>query len=1360
MAATQQAQGQPEPQQIFVRADEVDAGTSILTPSKELPLSALTPADPDGANTQILPPLTRPGLKREGTGPAPPPPPSQPPPAPPPNGPDVTDSLSLPQLRQLVSQFPKAEQRAYDFHYQDAEDFETEIDEWFHYTELEQDRDYLLASRDAFEQKFKAFSEHHGLSDDNGWPVATDDQRGQFTTHLLDDLASEEYSIRVEALSCIYYILTGVWSTTSGSEVQRGVTKDNVSDDPPAERFNAMQALWMHKGATLLIKPAMIPQLYLCLIRASTAPYSNAHQQSPDAEQATDGAFDESGYRELSLCLSCFYILIESARTRSGTAEGQEIRASILSLQPNYLAFLVSMISRLRWDETYNIPLMHALQLFWKSILLLFGDIGEHLEKIKSILQPRVDPFSAEASHPVLTASPLDYHLFRQEITSKYPAYNPPLPLVPLELEHKTMLPPLSNTTTRFDYTSMGVAGMSSGASRGSILHQPVHIATPAPSPPPSPVGAGGKTGKKQNYQTNQNFPFLYPPLDSSSNAIGGKGSTEIQDLMVGKNWEGSDVPRSIIEAGELFASRMRMSRAMRQLWKERDLFMKYERGWRGDLAEMVNTKDQGTEKSRLTNEEVELNSLNDPSLRSRMEAVEQFFYHALPDLQSLIIVMMKVMLTNVQDIAVRNDGLQDVTQAGGMNRTKSNANMAQSLPVPPTPPRPADITLEDLDNIRSREISQKAVSGAIFLLLKWFKVSHVLKFEYLNQLLLDSNYVQLTLKYFAHQNLEDLVPFRYDRNDLSVWHYCHVHSDHPPLSPTSPDERSESSDGEDAIPPPISRDRPCRATHSDAPATTSAGQHVQADQERPSVDELGNPLGFIPAAPITTFSFRQFQTSIHLLRILQKLTRGKSHRILFLVQFKSSQILRRVLRVPDPMIRLYVLKLFKSQVPYCGRKWRQSNMRVITAIYLHCRPELRDDWLAGMHDANVEGEVDEAVPLEWALRGLTFWWQKRMYPGVMKQGAKQRMARDRNQKGRLGSQVAADLEDESDAAHNSISSFSNVDSDEEDEGGQNIDADERDFFQRELDAIGWGLAGVQVSNETDGISFGEEASSAIQHINFQHQQQHLPTNGTSVNTNMNQHVSFSPGTGINGTTASGETPATSGGQQLRASATTRSLSVSTWETYYTASPSPLPGSNGGLGDDPPAQETEYLTRTYYTCLPRDVEGVQEAIRGVGDEESNLIYWDAGSAGSGDSYQYEAQSELVAMVEAQPSSGVSEWSEGNAQLDFHGQNSSPPRLHAMRRHRRHQSRHHGRQSTVSRIEGRFGAQAQAETRHPPEDGPEGESQLGKNLDMGVSDEERRVLADFDAAVRHMQSSGRASTRQAQTVRLHYSFGVE
>ena len=1042
-----------QPHQLFVRADEIDAGTSILSPSTQVPLSALNPTDSSGQIGTARPkPPTRPGLRREGSA-VPPPPPSQPPPAPP-NPVDVTDSLSLPQLRQLVSQFPKTEQRAYAFQYKEAEDFDKEVDEWFQYTEPEQEREYLLASREAFEQKWKVYCQHSLHTDDASWMEVDQDARRKFMQGIIPDLEGSDMSERIEALGSIYYVLAGTWSITSGLDSSQCSEPFKSIMSPSADQYNTVQLEWMHRGADLVLQSSMIASLYGCLFTAAKPSFT---ANGPDEEVAdlTEQTFDDNEYRELSLCFSCFYLLIESARARVGRPDGERIRQQLSALSPSFLLFLTSTISRLRWDESYNIPLIHAIQLLWKSILLIFGDIQHNLEDVKSILQPRVDPFSAEASHPVLTASPLDYHLFRQEITSKYPAYNPPLPLIPFEVEQKSIIPLMPQHSSRASTQPNGAATTNAS----SIFHQPVHIATPAPSPPPSPAGPGGKTGKKQNYQTNQNFPFLYPPLDSSSNDLGGKGSTELHDMMVGKKWEGSDVPTSVIEAGELFASRMRMTRAMKQLWKQRDLFMKYDRGWKGDGKSKSQREVEDKDQHKNEDEEDDLEDLTNASLRTRMHAVEHFFHHALPDMQSLVIVLMKIMLSNVQDIAIRNGNFSESQPTSGLNRTKSNSNVtAQTLPMPPPPPQPSEMSIEDLDNIRSREISQKAISATLFLLLKWFKISHILKFEYLTQLLLDSNYVQLTLKYFAHQNLEDLVAFKYDRDDLSFFHYCHLHSDHPPLSPTSPNSHSSNSSADDAMPPPIPRHRRSSGTTSDNPQSTD---NSQQETLHPTVDELGNPTSptSFPNAPIQTFSFRQFHTSIHLLRTLQKLTRHKSHRILLLVQFKSSQILRRILRVPDNTLRLYVLKLFKSQVPYCGRKWRQSNMRVITAIYLHCRPELRDEWLAGMHESSVEGEVEESVPVEWAGRGLTFWWLKRRYPEEMK------------------------LRDQKAAGAKATSSSDQLGEGEEwtAGAGQEIEDDERDFFQRELDQLGWGMATLGTGED---VAFGEEAPGVANGVN------------------------------------------------------------------------------------------------------------------------------------------------------------------------------------------------------------------------------------------------------------------------------------
>ena len=216
--------------------------------------------------------------------------------------------------------------------------------------------------------------------------------------------------------------------------------------------------------------------------------------------------------------------------------------------------------------------------LFWKTILLVFGNMKE-LNESKVALRQEMDISENEHDPSFITTSPLDYHLFRQEITSKYPAYCPPPPLVPIEEENNSILPPLPNHPSRQASQENLRMANANGAGR-SIFHQPVHIATPAPSPPPSPAGPGGKGGKKQNYQTNQNFPFLYPPLNGTSNTVGGKGNAELQDQLVGKRWEGSDIPASILEAGQLFASRMRMSRSIRQLWDVRENFIRYERGW------------------------------------------------------------------------------------------------------------------------------------------------------------------------------------------------------------------------------------------------------------------------------------------------------------------------------------------------------------------------------------------------------------------------------------------------------------------------------------------------------------------------------------------------------------------------------------------------------------------------------------------------------------------------------------------------------------------------------------------------------------------------------------------------------------
>ena len=331
------------------------------------------------------------------------------------------------------------------------------------------------------------------------------------------------------------------------------------------------------------------------------------------------------------------------------------------------------MIAKLRWEENSYIPLpkvsplplkylgilltyvTKVLLLFWKSVLLSFGRFRD-VEDVKEALRQETDVRDDEHDGSFITASPLDYHLFRQEITSKYPAYSPPAPLVPIEDQNNSILPPLSTHPSRqVSEENLQATALNMNSNGGSIFHQPVHIATPAPSPPPSPAGAGGKGGKKQNYQTNQNFPFLYPPLDDTSNTVGGKGNAELQDQLVGKRWEGGDVPASILEAGQLFASRMRMSRSIRQLWGVREKYIESERGWNGlpkdghdplretseqslkDGQEDDQDNDQDNDDESETGlgqdyvdsdpgSQVESDSVGDPVMQKRLDTIDRFY--------------------------------------------------------------------------------------------------------------------------------------------------------------------------------------------------------------------------------------------------------------------------------------------------------------------------------------------------------------------------------------------------------------------------------------------------------------------------------------------------------------------------------------------------------------------------------------------------------------------------------------------------------------------------------------------------------------------------------------------------------------
>lgn len=720
----------------------------------------------DAGRAGALPSLpSRPGLARGSSVPTQPPlhlPPPAPPQQPPPDTP--ADSLSLSQLQNLVKAggLPKVELTPYAFTYDDASSLEEELEEWFTYAVEEQAM--LLKAQASFALEWSAFNGLNETSYTEGgldWNRAEEGQHQEFVKHLLAGMREEEPTERLKRLEALVYVSLGCWHETAGLPKER--EGDQVGEDEKEKKLSnayeksGRQVDLILRNVRLLADShgiqTLVDVLRTSCMRACGVISEDEQHEGKEAE-----------WREVWCAMTAVYVVLEVARYQEKKEEDLSLRSAVLNLkEPGLLMLLIDIISKLRWDESINLPLSKVTLLLWKAMLVCFGGLAEADKAKESFKDQNLDAEDARGQ-PIITASPLDYHLFRQEISSKYPAYNPPAPLFPLEPENNSILPPLRNHPNKVAGNHVFGSGLGdTNGNNTSILHQPVHIATPAPSPPPSPAGPGGKGGKKQNYQTNQMFPFLYPPLDESSNNLGGKGSTDLQDMLVGRKWEGSDIPASILEAAELFAKRMKATRAMKQLWEERVAFMKYERGWSGpddnpDVEELSlePKKDESAKEKPAAG-----------SIEERMDLVEDFYRNALSSLQSLIIVLIKAILAHVTALVTQSSGANGLQSGFQYNDNVNGASSQRPETNGMNGHSNTPATNEELDTMRTQEVLDKAVTGALMLILKWFKVSHILKFEYITQLLVDSSYVPLILKLLQLQEIEKIVNFKSEQEEL-----------------------------------------------------------------------------------------------------------------------------------------------------------------------------------------------------------------------------------------------------------------------------------------------------------------------------------------------------------------------------------------------------------------------------------------------------------------------------------------------------------------------------------------------------------------------------------------------------------------
>jgi hypothetical protein len=142
-----------------------------------------------------------------------------------------TDSLSLAQLRRIVTEVNRTEPAAYDFVYSDMGPHSEEIDEWFSYTVSQRAR--LEAAQHAFEWHWQQEAES-----DTSWDDADNDTRTRFVQAAIAGVQSNDAALRSASIGKLLYLVLGRWGDTAMPTAMRGDCK-SVASIPQLQAIKA-----------------------------------------------------------------------------------------------------------------------------------------------------------------------------------------------------------------------------------------------------------------------------------------------------------------------------------------------------------------------------------------------------------------------------------------------------------------------------------------------------------------------------------------------------------------------------------------------------------------------------------------------------------------------------------------------------------------------------------------------------------------------------------------------------------------------------------------------------------------------------------------------------------------------------------------------------------------------------------------------------------------------------------------------------------------------------------------------------------------------------------------------------------------
>ncbi|CAI4049885.1 hypothetical protein SKDZ_14G1970 [Saccharomyces kudriavzevii ZP591] len=541
----------------------------------------------------------------------------------------------------------------------------------------------------------------------------------------------------------------------------------------------------------------------------------------------------------------------------------------------NLLVFLTRYIESWRWNSRLSMRIRNMILLLFKLIVLQFGDDSVYKETKSSIY--KIHGLVYPSKYPKkLSISPLHYQAFREDITSRFPDYNMPTSDLPKDVDK-------SESLSQF----LEIPRPKSKNPLNMTLNVPEkHIATPAPSPPSSPqlmhLGEGPRPRK--SFQTNMAYPCLYPSDDEEPED---DTLEDRMDLNFGKKLDNDIViPFSTEEAAKILSENLKVKLGAKQLWYERDLFMITERGWKQQSEKDpydYSTFNHDDELSKKERDAVLI-----------MQRIDKYYKSCLSSFNSLVFVLLQTMESSLTNNFHRKTEVSD----------KNLLNMLAP----------------QLEVVRAKELSLKSAAGILHALLKWFKLSHILKFEHLAVVIHDSRYINTCASILSKYSeiYSERIFSKYVRTSSSFW-------------------------------------RECSLSNKNYRESYSIDDSKEVDTE-----------------VLPSFAY--------LLRILRKITGNKTQRLKEL-PLSIGILFKRYYRLFNLDMYHPILKITRELTPFKNKRWKSEHMELISGVYLYEKLELTDNWVTGK---DISGELSDACGQEIALRALLQFYNFQHYETSM----------------------------------------------------------------------------------------------------------------------------------------------------------------------------------------------------------------------------------------------------------------------------------------------------------------------------------------------------------------------------------------